>query len=69
MIDNSKRLVVFSNTRENQVFPYQWNYSVENDFGSVTFNNCPKRGESDPLSNTDKKLFVMNHFRSSLHDQ
>lgn len=66
MIDNHKRLVIFSNTTENQYFPYQWTFSVENDYGSVAFNQCPKRSESDALDNTAKLLFVMNHFRSFL---
>ncbi|MEZ5009687.1 MAG: hypothetical protein R2753_16185 [Chitinophagales bacterium] len=66
MIDNQKRLVIFSNTTENQFFPYQWTYSVENDYGSVGFQQCPKRDESDALDNTAKLLFVMNHFRSFL---
>ena len=66
MVDNNKRLIVFTSKTNHPHFPYQWQYTVENDFGSVDFNSCPRRGNSSPLDDMSKHLFVMNHFRSFL---
>ena len=64
MVDNGKRLVVFSQSRPSSVtgFPRLWDYAVENQYGTPSLlSGCEKRSESDPLTDNAGKLLVMNY--------
>jgi hypothetical protein len=64
MIDNGKRLVVFSQrSRGNTTgFAYLWDYAVENEYGTPSIlSGCEKRAESGDLNQNAGKLFVVNY--------
>ncbi len=66
MIDNNKRLVVFSeNKADEPAVPYIYDWVVETVYGNASLAaTCVARPESLPLE-TPQKLFVMNHFPTS----
>jgi hypothetical protein len=63
MIDDNKRLVVFSESpADAPAVPYIYDWVVETVYGNASLApTCSARTESLPL-NTPQKLFVMNHF-------
>lgn len=64
MVDNGKRLVVFSQKGRGNTtgFAYLWDYAVENEYGTPSIlSGCEKRSESDDLNKNTGKLFVVNY--------
>jgi len=66
MINNDKRLVVFSENKDDApAVPYIYDWVVETVYGNASLAPaCAARPESLPLA-TPQKLFVMNHFPTS----
>ncbi|XP_021756555.1 PI-PLC X domain-containing protein At5g67130-like [Chenopodium quinoa] len=69
MVAKNQRLVVFTSDMDkerSEGIAYQWNYMVENQFGSKGMKpgRCPKRNESSPLNDHTKSLVLVNHFKT-----
>ncbi|KAJ4973443.1 hypothetical protein NE237_006617 [Protea cynaroides] len=69
IIAKNQRLIVFTSKRskqETEGIAYQWNFMVENQYGSegMAAGNCYNRGESSPLKDTSKALILVNFFPS-----
>lgn len=66
MIASNERLLVFSSIESKQAtegIAYQWNFVVENQYGSL-LQNCPNRGESQPMNSLSRSLVLENYFPS-----
>ncbi|KAG0591483.1 hypothetical protein M758_1G175400 [Ceratodon purpureus] len=64
MITSNERLLVFTSNRNKQAgegIAYQWNYVLENQYGTVAL-TCDRRGESALLTDKTKTLFLQNYF-------
>ncbi|XP_021910192.1 PI-PLC X domain-containing protein At5g67130 [Carica papaya] len=69
MIANNHRLIVFTSARAKQQtegIAYQWNYMVENHYGSQgeESGSCSNREESAGLNDKSKSLVLVNHFKT-----
>lgn len=69
MVSKNQRLVVFTSDKTKEAsegIAYQWNYMVENQYGSKGMEpgECPKRNESSPLNDHTKSLVLVNHFKT-----
>ncbi|KAF8399645.1 hypothetical protein HHK36_015514 [Tetracentron sinense] len=69
MVANNHRLLVFTSIKSKQDsegIAYQWNYMVENQYGSggMYTGSCRNRGESASLDDKSKSLVLVNYFES-----
>lgn len=64
MIASNQRFVVFTSDRKKEVsegIAYQWNYVVENQYGTLA-ETCTNRAESSVLTDRTKSLILENYF-------
>lgn len=70
MVQKNQRLVVFTSKsakESSEGIAYEWNYIVENQYGSEGMkpSACPSRSESSPMSTTSRSLVLVNYFPSN----
>lgn len=67
MIASNERLLIFTSNKNKQAsesIAYQWNYVLENQYGTLS-QTCQPRGESAALTDKTKSLFLENYFPSN----
>ncbi|KAK4488384.1 hypothetical protein RD792_004145, partial [Penstemon davidsonii] len=67
MVQRNHRLVVFTSRSAKEAsegIAYEWNYVVENQYGSngMISGSCPSRSESSRMNTTSRSLVLMNYF-------
>ncbi|XWS30879.1 hypothetical protein CRYUN_Cryun23aG0028800 [Craigia yunnanensis] len=69
MVAYNQRLLVFTSIQSKEAsegIAYQWNYMVENQYGSggMEAGSCPNREESSALDDKSKSLVLVNYFHT-----
>ncbi|CAN6236748.1 unnamed protein product [Urochloa humidicola] len=68
MIASNHRLLVFTSKQGKQAtdgLAYQWDYVLENQYGSQGLVGCPRRAESRPMDSPAQSLLLMNFFTTN----